>query len=39
LIDTVRLLEPRAVKSERGEIMETPESDERKLKFENRIVG
>jgi hypothetical protein len=32
LIDTVRLLEARAVKSERGEIMETAESDERKLK-------
>ena len=32
LIDTVRLLETRPVKSERGEILETAEGRDRKLK-------
>jgi hypothetical protein len=32
LIDTVRLLESRAAKSDRGEILETGESRDRKLK-------
>jgi hypothetical protein len=39
LIDTVRLLEARAVESECGEILETGEARKRKLKTENRIVG
>jgi len=32
LFDTVRLLESRAAKSDRGEILETAESRDRKLK-------
>jgi hypothetical protein len=39
LIDTIRLLEARAADTERGEMLETAEGGDRKLKLQNEIGG